>query len=200
MDTTTTGHTSRLVRLPPGTVRRAECPAPPEDFSVGHWFVQPMRGRISMQGHVVHLRPQLMDVLVCLVSGDGRTVLKQDVINAVWHDHFVTESALARSVAELRRALEDDARAPHIIETIPKRGYRVIAPIVRGQAASAAAAGPPAPSNTEPPRVEVNTTDASPPAMSIPSAFRSAGLVWTAGAIIAVLTVVALLLACQPRA
>lgn len=72
-----------------------------------------------------------MDVLVGLVSGDGRTVGKQELLETVWDDWFVTESAIARSVGEIRQAFGDDDRRPRIIETIRKRGYRIVAPIAR---------------------------------------------------------------------
>jgi DNA-binding winged helix-turn-helix (wHTH) protein len=107
----------------------------PADFSVGEWTVEPSLGRLSRQGTVVRLRPQLMDVLVCLAAGNGRTVMKESVYETVWSRRFVTESSLPRAVAELRHALGDDARQPRIIETINKRGYRIIVPIVRGKTA-----------------------------------------------------------------
>jgi DNA-binding winged helix-turn-helix (wHTH) protein len=117
----------------PLVCRPAEQPlAFPADFSVGEWMVEPSLGRVSRRGTVIRLRPQLMDVLVCLASGDGRTVMKKFVFESVWGDRFVSESSLPRTVAELRQAFGDDARQPRIIETIPKRGYRIIAPIVRG--------------------------------------------------------------------
>ena len=103
--------------------------AQPPDFLVGDWLVQPSLGRVSRGTSVQRLRPQLMDVLVCLAARRGRTVMKQEVITTIWNDRFVTESALARTVAELRRVLGDDAKEPRIIETIPKRGYRIIAPV-----------------------------------------------------------------------
>jgi DNA-binding winged helix-turn-helix (wHTH) protein len=106
----------------------AASPLPP-DFLVGDWLVQPALGRVSRGASSQRLRPQLMDVLVCLAARNGRTVMKQEVMAAVWSDRFVTESALARTVAELRHALGDDAKQPRIIETIPKRGYRIIAPV-----------------------------------------------------------------------
>ena len=70
-----------------------------------------------------------MDVLVCLAERAGKTVTKDEVFASVWSGQFVTESALARCIAELRQTLGDDARRPRFIETIPKRGYRLLMPI-----------------------------------------------------------------------
>jgi DNA-binding winged helix-turn-helix (wHTH) protein len=125
-----------LVNDHPTPVHPVERPveqAPPiwADFSVGEWLVEPSLNRLARGETVVHLRPQLMDLLVCLASGNGRTVMKPSIFDTVWGGRFVTETVLARSVTELRHALGDAAKQPTIIETIPKRGYRIIAPIVR---------------------------------------------------------------------
>lgn len=122
------------VRAEPDDQAAARAP----DFFVGDWLVQPSLGRVSRGTSVQRLRPQLMDVLVCLAARRGRTVMKQEVITTIWNDRFVTESALARTVAELRRVLGDDAKEPRIIETIPKRGYRIIAPVAPSASSSAA--------------------------------------------------------------
>lgn len=109
-----------------------------EDFYLGDWLVQPGLNRASSGGKSIHLRPQLMDVLVCLARRPGSTVPRHDLLDQVWPGQFVAETALARCVAELRQALGDRAHQPVVIETIPKRGYRLIAPV-------AATAGRPRP-------------------------------------------------------
>ncbi len=133
MDTTTaTAGATALMADPAIPAQHAVRAAPtPEDFMVDDWLVQPTLGRLSRGDTTLRLRPQLMDVLACLASGNGRTVGRPELLGTVWDGRFVTESAIARSVAELRQALGDDARQPRIIETIPKRGYRIIAPIAR---------------------------------------------------------------------
>lgn len=80
-----------------------------------------------MNGNTVRLEPKVMEVLVCLASRPSEPVSKQDILNAVWGDAFVTEDVLARSIFELRRAFKDNPRQPKFIETIPKRGYRLVA-------------------------------------------------------------------------
>jgi len=70
-----------------------------------------------------------MQVLVELASHSDEVVTKEQLIHAVWSDTFVGDDSLTRCISEIRRVLEDDARAPRFIQTIPKTGYRLIAPV-----------------------------------------------------------------------
>jgi DNA-binding winged helix-turn-helix (wHTH) protein len=117
-----------------------------DEFDLGGWRVRPSLNRLARDGSTVRLEPKMMDVLTTLASHAGRVVSKDDLAAAVWPDVFVTESVITRAIAGLRRALEDDARDPRFIETIAKRGYRLIAeprPLA-GHAPPAAPAGAPA--------------------------------------------------------
>ncbi|MBP1636483.1 MAG: hypothetical protein H6Q10_3057 [Acidobacteria bacterium] len=100
------------------------------NFRVGDWLVEPSLDRLSRNGSVVHLRPQLTNLLLLLARHAGRTVSKGQILASVWAGQFVAESGLSRCMTELRRALEDDAREPKVVETITKRGYRLVAPVV----------------------------------------------------------------------
>ena len=99
------------------------------DFFVGDWHVHPARCRLSRDGQTTPVRPKVMDLLVYLAQAPGRVVSKDALLNDVWGTDAVSESALTRTVAELRQALGDSAETPRILETIPKRGYRLIAPV-----------------------------------------------------------------------
>ena len=99
---------------------------PQEDFLLGEWRVQPNLNRLSRGEDKVQVEPKLMDVLTFLASRAGEVVSKDDITDAVWTDRFITDSVVTRAIAALRRALEDDAHAPSFIETISKRGYRLI--------------------------------------------------------------------------
>ena len=73
-----------------------------------------------------------MGVLVCLASQPGGELASKDaILRTVWPGTFVSEDVLTRSISELRRVFEDDARQPKFIQTIPKRGYRLVAPLER---------------------------------------------------------------------
>jgi TolB-like protein/Tfp pilus assembly protein PilF len=99
------------------------------DFRVGPWLVAPSLNSISCKGTTIRLEPKVMEVLVCLARHPGETLPKETLFHTVWPDTFVTDDVLTHSISELRRAFEDDAREPRIIQTIPKRGYRLVAPV-----------------------------------------------------------------------
>jgi len=101
------------------------------DFRLAGWLVQPSLNRLSLDEKVVHLEPKLMDVLVYLAENAGQVMSKIDITDAVWPDVFITESVITRSIAGLRRAFGDDVKDPRFIETISKRGYRLIAAVER---------------------------------------------------------------------
>lgn len=98
-------------------------------FSVGDWLVDPKACQLSRRGTVIKLRPQLVDLLVCLANRAGEIVLKDEILAEVWPGQFIAESGLSRCIAEVRQVLRDDVQQPQFIETIPKRGYRLIAPV-----------------------------------------------------------------------
>lgn len=84
----------------------------------------------------VPLEPKALDVLRLLVVRRDRLVTKEELLDAVWKDTFVTPNALTRAVAQLRKGLSDDVEHPKFIETVAKRGYRFVAPVtVVGEAA-----------------------------------------------------------------
>jgi Tol biopolymer transport system component/DNA-binding winged helix-turn-helix (wHTH) protein len=101
----------------------------------------------------VPLEPKAYDLLVLLVARAGELVTRQEVLDRVWAGVYVTDNAVARVVAQIRRALGDSARESKFIETVPTRGYRFIAPVTRQLAtppeAVDPAALPPPPVATE---------------------------------------------------
>jgi TolB-like protein/DNA-binding winged helix-turn-helix (wHTH) protein/Tfp pilus assembly protein PilF len=99
------------------------------DFQVGPWLIEPSLNAVSHNGESIRLAPKVMGVLVCLAQHAGQSVSKEDLLQTVWPDTFVGDDVLKGSISELRRVLKDDAREPTIIQTIPKRGYRLVAPV-----------------------------------------------------------------------
>ncbi len=83
--------------------------------------------RLIADGAPVPLEPKALRLLLYLIENRGRLVRKQEILDAVWSEAAVTESALTRSVGLLRKALDDDSREPRFIETVPTAGYRFIA-------------------------------------------------------------------------
>ena len=103
--------------------------------------------RLIADGVPVPLEPKALRLLLYLIENRGRLVRKQELLNAVWADAAVTESALTRSVGVLRKTLDDDSRDPRFIETVPTAGYRFIAQVETDGTATAApiSSSPPAP-------------------------------------------------------
>ena len=96
-------------------------------FQVGDWYVDPDSGRLQRQGAEVKLEPKVMKVLVCLAQNAGSVVTREELEASVWAGTVVGYDAIAGSVIKLRKALGDNSRNPQYIETISKRGYRLIA-------------------------------------------------------------------------
>src|SRR5437899_1336585 len=99
------------------------------DFRIGAWLIEPTLNRISRDGASRHLEPKVMAVLVCLTRAKNAVVSKQQLIDEVWQETFVTDDVLTRSISELRRVFDDDAKESQVIQTIHRQGYRLIAPI-----------------------------------------------------------------------
>ena len=89
-------------------------------------------------GQVIHLQPKAFEVLLYLLEHAGSLVGKQEVLDAVWKDTFVTENSLTVCIRQIRVALEDNAETPEFIETIPTAGYRFIADVTQPDEVTAA--------------------------------------------------------------
>ncbi len=129
------------------------------DFRVGTWPVQPSLDAIARDGATIHLEPKVMEVLVCLAQYAGELLSKEKLLQTVWADTFVTDDVLTRSISELRRAFQDDAREPKVIQTIPKRGYRLLAPVTFVNGTIATTGSPDEARHTDRSRTEAKTID-----------------------------------------
>ena len=96
-------------------------------FMVGEWHVEPATGRLSLDTSEVRLEPKVMEVLVCLAQEAGKVVSREQLEATVWAGTVVGYDSLASTIIKLRKAFDDDSRNPRVIETVPKRGYRLIA-------------------------------------------------------------------------
>ena len=86
--------------------------------------------QLSRSGEVVPLTPKAFDTLLALVRRRDHVVDKDELMKIVWPDSFVSEDSLTQSISVLRRALGDVSNQPEFIVTIPRRGYRFIAPVI----------------------------------------------------------------------
>lgn len=94
--------------------------------------IEPAAFRVWKGGAAVALEPKAFEVLLFFIQNSGRVVTKRELLDAVWKDTFVSENALTREIALLRKALGEEARKAKYIETVPTRGYRFIAEIHHG--------------------------------------------------------------------
>ena len=101
-------------------------------------ILNPETFSVEKSGRVLALEPKSIRLLLYLIRNRSRAVGKDELLSNVWEDVAVTDNALARVVAQLRKALGDDAKIARYIETVPTIGYRFVAAVVE-----LAAPGPP---------------------------------------------------------
>ena len=100
-----------------------------DGFLIGDWRVEPDSGRLLRGADEVKLEPKVMEVLLCLAQSPGKVVTRETLEETVWAGTIVGYDAITASIIKLRKALQDDTRNPTYIETVSKKGYRLIAPI-----------------------------------------------------------------------
>jgi TolB-like protein/DNA-binding winged helix-turn-helix (wHTH) protein len=83
--------------------------------------------RLKKSGETLQIEPKSLKVLIFLAQSGGRLVGRQELIDSVWGDSFVTDHVLSRAIGQLRRVLDEDPKKPRYIETVPTLGYRFIA-------------------------------------------------------------------------
>ena len=96
------------------------------DFLLGDWVVQPRLSRITRGSRVERVEPRCIDLLVFLARHPKEVHSRERLIDEVWRVEAVAENTLTHAIAALRKALGDDARSPRYIETIHRRGYRLL--------------------------------------------------------------------------
>ncbi|WP_426472932.1 lysine decarboxylation/transport transcriptional activator CadC [Escherichia marmotae] len=98
---------------------------------VGEWLVSPDVNQISRNGRRITLEPRLIDLLVFLAHHPGEVLTRDELIDNVWKRNIVTSHVVTQSISELRKSLKngDDDENNEYIVTIPKRGYKLTAPV-----------------------------------------------------------------------
>jgi predicted ATPase/class 3 adenylate cyclase/DNA-binding winged helix-turn-helix (wHTH) protein/esterase/lipase len=102
----------------------------PVIFEFEGFEVDTDRFELRRDGEPQHVEPQVFDVLRYLVEQRDRVVPKEELLDNVWGDRFVSESALTSRVKAARQAVGDNGRAQRVISTAHGRGYRFVAPVV----------------------------------------------------------------------
>jgi TolB-like protein/DNA-binding winged helix-turn-helix (wHTH) protein len=108
-----------------------------EMFQFKGYTLDVARGCLRTADREVELRPKSFEVLRYLVESGGRLVTKDEIIKSVWPNVVVTDESLAQCISEVRHAIGDGGQA--IIKTVPRRGYRFVAPVSQSNAVPEAA-------------------------------------------------------------
>ncbi len=97
-----------------------------KDFSLGHWFVSFAEGTIRSADETKHIEPKALSVLMTLAEADGQVVSREKLLETVWPNQVVGEDVINSNIASLRKALGDDRKANQYIQTVPKKGYKLV--------------------------------------------------------------------------
>src|SRR6185503_3005364 len=131
-----------------------------QGFKLGSFEVRPLTGEVSGADGTAHLEPKVMEVLAALAQRPGDVVEREELLARVWGARAaVADEPLTRCIAELRRVLGDSRQTPVFIQTIPKRGYRLLCAVTPLAARAAAA-----PATLAQPEAEPAATDPRPAA------------------------------------
>lgn len=97
-----------------------------QGFYLGDLFVQPLKGQVVGRAGSQHLPPKAVEVLLCLAAASGDLVTRDRLLNDVWGDGQGSQEALSHAVSEIRHVLDDRREDPVFLQTLPKRGYRLL--------------------------------------------------------------------------
>lgn len=100
-----------------------------ERFQIADWTVDPASNQVIRGEQRARLAPKVMEVLVYLAHRPGEVVTREELEAAVWAGTIVGYDSVTSAIQKLRKALDDEPRQPRIIETLSKRGYRLVAPV-----------------------------------------------------------------------
>lgn len=160
----------------------AQSPGPPVEYLFGPFRLDVASLQLWRGDEVVALTPKAFDTLLVLIRHRHQLVRKDALINAVWASAFVSEDSLTQSITSLRRALGDDPHQPEYITTVPRRGYRFIAPVTErpsAESGSTAAVEQPAAASVDHVAVPGQHATASAMPASVVAAPRQRSWLWT---------------------
>jgi DNA-binding winged helix-turn-helix (wHTH) protein/tetratricopeptide (TPR) repeat protein len=99
-------------------------------YEFGPYQLEPSERVLTRNGEIISLTPKATEILICLLQHAGQLVDKDKLLREVWPDTFVEEANLTQNIFTLRRILGDDRSGPKYIETVTRRGYRFVCPVV----------------------------------------------------------------------
>ncbi len=99
-------------------------------YEFGKFHCDPREHLLLCDGKPVSLSPKAFEILLALIQSNGRLLMKDELMQQVWPNSFVEEANLTVNISALRKALGETPEGQQYIETVPKRGYRFVAPVV----------------------------------------------------------------------
>jgi len=115
-----------------------------QGFYLGDLLVEPLKRQVTGQAGTRHLPPKAVEVLLCLATEPGELVTRENLLDDVWGVGLGSQEALSHAISEIRHALDDHPDNPVFLQTLPKRGYRMlVAPELAGENTSTVVLGTP---------------------------------------------------------
>ena len=127
---------------------------------IGEWRVDPELDELSREGQTIRVEPRTMQLLLYLAAHAGRVIDVQKLLDEVWPNVVVTQGSVYQAIAQLRRILGDDSERPTYIENLPRRGYRLIAPVTAWDAPKVVATEPTPPVPDAPNQAQIDSVAA----------------------------------------
>ena len=111
---------------------KCDCPVSTQNISFGEYELNVSTGELRKGGRRIRLQEQPFQILVMLLEHPGEVVTREEICNRLWPDGTIVEfdHSIATAVKKLRQALDDEAESPRYVETMPRRGFRFIFPVV----------------------------------------------------------------------
>lgn len=157
---------------------------PGASIQVGDWIVEPAIDTISRNGEAHKLEPRTMRLLICLADSAGTVVSIDRLLNDVWSGVVVSQASVYQAISQLRKLLGDTDPEATYIATVPRKGYRLIAPVRRIEPPKRATLAEP--QRAEPPLAEPLSAELPPANSAGPS--RRLRLIVVCGIVLAGLT------------
>src|SRR5215468_11221807 len=112
-------------------------------YEFGSFRLDPANRQLLDEGRAVSLTPKALEILVILLQNGNGLTTKEELMRRVWPDSFVEEANLSVNISALRKLLGETPEGLQYIETVPKLGYRFVAPVREQQESSQPAPPPP---------------------------------------------------------
>ena len=109
-----------------------------QGFRLGDWEVLPLRGVLRRDGREEKPEPRVFGVLIALAKRDGDLVTRDELVDELWDGRPTSDEPINRCLSQLRRHLGDKSRPHRYVETLTRRGYRLLQPIEPLEPAEAA--------------------------------------------------------------